>query len=135
MALIYCGEAAVTTKKCSNSLFHKVLYTAACSGVFLLITVSNAWAQQAQDNYYGSHMMWHGSWGHGWFLGPILVVVFIVLAIAVVVLLVNWLGGSKPRTGSSTSSVRDPLDILKERFARGEIDAEEYEERRRVLRE
>jgi putative membrane protein len=30
---------------------------------------------------------------------------------------------------------RTPLDILKERFARGEIDKQEYEERRRVLGE
>jgi putative membrane protein len=33
------------------------------------------------------------------------------------------------------SSGRPPLDILKERFAHGEIDKEEYEERRRVIGE
>ena len=39
-------------------------------------------------------------------------------------------GGGMPREGS----VRSAEDILKERFAQGEIDAEEYEERLRVLR-
>jgi putative membrane protein len=55
--------------------------------------------------------------------------------VVVVVLLVRWLGGpghggalhSPPRTA--------PLDILKERFAKGEIDKQEFEERRRVLDE
>jgi putative membrane protein len=30
-------------------------------------------------------------------------------------------------------SKKTPLDLLKGRFARGEIDKEEYEERRRIL--
>ena len=101
---------------------------------FLTLTVSaSAWGQQTQDDYHGAHMMWNGGWWSGMFFGPILMVAFIGIVIAVVVLLVRWLGASIPNTESSTPSIRDPLDILKERFARGEIDKDGYEERRRIL--
>jgi putative membrane protein len=47
---------------------------------------------------------------------------------------VRWLGGPWQAPGPhQTPSARTPLDILKERFARGEIDKEEFEERRRVV--
>ena len=53
------------------------------------------------------------------------------------VLLVRWTGGTWQATvpPHHTLPGRMPLDILKERFARGEIDKDEYEERRRVLGE
>ncbi|QQR93171.1 MAG: SHOCT domain-containing protein [Candidatus Iainarchaeum archaeon] len=38
-------------------------------------------------------------------------------------------------TGNSTPSARLPVEILQERFARGEIAEEEYHRRMRVLRE
>lgn len=90
------------------------------------------------DRYaYGPGMMW---WGGGWWamiFGPLFMILFLAVLIAVVVLLVRWLGG--PWQGSATphhtSPGRTPLDILKERFARGEIDKDEFEERRRVLGE
>ena len=105
------------------------------AGFLNLAVTASAWGQQPQDNYHGAHMMWNGSWWYGMFLGPILLVLFIGIVVAVVVLLVRWLGGSITNTESSTSSLRDPLDILKDRFARGEIDKDDYEERRRILRE
>ncbi len=65
--------------------------------------------------------------------GPIMMIVFIAVAVVVVVLLVRWLGG--PGHGGALPSPpgKTPLDILKERFAKGEIDKEEFEARRCVL--
>jgi len=104
-----------------------MMRTALCMTVLSWLAVPGAaWAQQT-DPYYGPHM-W-GAW-HGWFLGPIFMVLLLVGAIAVAVLLVRWLG---PHHGPAGPAGRTPLDILKERFARGEIDKVEFEERRRVL--
>ena len=66
--------------------------------------------------------------------GPLFMILILAVVIAVAVLLVRWLGG--PWQGTPAHQVPPgltPLDILKERFARGEIDQEEYESRRRVL--
>lgn len=69
--------------------------------------------------------------------GPLFMILFLAVLIAAVVVLVRWLGGPWPGAVTSHHSLpgRTPLDILKERFARGEIDKDEFEERRRVLGE
>ena len=90
----------------------------------------SAWAQANSPNY-GPHM-WDGGW-HGWFFGPIMMIVFFAVAIAIVVLLVRWLTGGAQNKVPPSSLGKSPIDILKERFARGEIDKEEFEERRQVL--
>jgi putative membrane protein len=79
-------------------------------------------------------MMW---WGGGWYgmvLGPLFMVLILAAIIALAVLLVRWIGGSSQVAGpNQVQQERAPLDILKERFARGEIGKEEFEERRQVL--
>jgi putative membrane protein len=86
---------------------------------------------QAAPGYYGDHMMWGG--GHGWFLMPLMMVFWFALLVGAVVLIVRWLGASgrveprRPKAGS------DALDILRARFAKGEIDKAEFEERRALL--
>ncbi len=88
-----------------------------------------AWAQQQGDSSYGPHMWGGGGW---MYFGPLMMIVVVAAIVVVVVLMVRWLGG----TGHAHSPPgRTPLDIRKERFARGEIDKEEFEERRRVLGE
>ena len=103
--------------------------------IAILLALANiptlALAQQPRGDYYGPHMMWDG-W-YGMFLGPLIMIVFIVIVVLVVTLVIRWLGGSVHDTGRRSLYERDAIDILKERFARGEIDKEEYEERRRVL--
>jgi putative membrane protein len=88
-----------------------------------------------QDGRYGHPMMWDGG---GWFMlfGPIMMLLFLALVVGLVVLAVRWLMSSGHGLGSQPSSPgRAPLDILKERLARGEIEVAEYEERRRALGE
>ena len=99
-------------------------------GMWLL---SPALAQQTQTPTYGSHM-WNSGW-HGWFFGPLMMIAFVIVAVVVVVFLVRFLGGAGHGTGKYERSEKTPLDILKERYAKGEIEKEEFEERQRVLDE
>lgn len=79
-------------------------------------------------------MGWYGSgaWGWGgWLVMTLMMVAFWGLVIWALVVIFR---GTRD-TGSATgASRRDPMEILDERFARGEIDTEEYHARRDALR-
>jgi putative membrane protein len=71
---------------------------------------------------------WDGAWGGGWAWFGVLHLAWWLLLIAGAVLLVRAL------SGGWTSRHDSALQILRERFARGEIDAAEYAERRKQLK-
>ena len=78
--------------------------------------------------------MMHGmNWGMGWGMG------FGWLFWLVIIGLLIWAVKSisdRPRASQPyRSSSEDALEILKKRFARGEIDEEEFEQRKRRLLE
>ncbi len=83
-----------------------------------------AWAQQRPYECWGMHYMW-GPWGIGMM---VMMLVFWGLVIVALVLGIRWLisQGREPRADSL-------LDILKKRYARGEIDNEEYEAKKREI--
>lgn len=90
-----------------------------------------ALAQQPRGSSFGH--MWNG--GPWMFVGPLIMIAFIAAVVAIIVLIVRRLGGWGPDRAPFPSRDKTPLDILKERFARGEIDKDEFEQRRRVLGE
>ncbi|HEY0699890.1 MAG TPA: SHOCT domain-containing protein [Micromonospora sp.] len=77
--------------------------------------------------WYGDHM---GGWGVT--LMVLNMVLFWALVVAGVVLLVRYLGRTRPEGGRLVGA--DAERILAERFARGEIDEEEYHSRLAAVR-
>ena len=76
----------------------------------------------------GSGMM--GGFGGFWFM-PIIMIVFWGLVIWGIVALVR--GVSSPGNSGSSNQADSALEILKRRYARGEITKQEYEERKKDL--
>ncbi len=74
----------------------------------------------------------------GWIAMISMMVVFWALVVAAGVLIFRGgVGSSRGRAETGPHdrvADRDPMDILDERFARSELDREEYEARRAVLR-
>jgi len=96
-----------------------------------------AFAQQTQQpagpwDWPGPWHMWSGGWGF-WWAFP-LIMVFMIIACVAMLLLGHRAGGSGLSHWGPARSWGDPtysaLQILNERFAKGEIQKQEYEEKK-----
>jgi putative membrane protein len=77
-------------------------------------------------------MMWNNNGWGWWVFGTLMMLVFWGGLAALVVYVVRGRGGSSRPTAEGPRA-SDARAILEERFARGEISKEEFDERRRVL--
>ena len=78
----------------------------------------------------GPGMGW--GYGMGWFW-TILMAAFWIVVIVGIVFLIRWLVISTIAGGRAARSEDSPLEILKRRYARGEIDKQEFEEKKKDL--
>ena len=122
---------------------------------FFTISALPAVAQQQQQTAptipvppYGYGHMWGGPWGWHPFMivGPIFVALAIIGIMTIFVWLVRWATRGYPFYGHGLHQShggcpccgghghgRSALGILEERFAKGEIDKAEFEEKRKLL--
>jgi len=103
-----------------------------------ILVLSNIYVHSALAQS-GSYSNWHmgrwmmGGWGTGWF-SMIFMLLFWGLIIAGLVFLIRWLIQSTGDRGySGVSMGSNAMDILKERYARGEISRDEFESMKKNL--
>jgi len=93
----------------------------------LPVAAPPAWAQTGQGPW---HMHgWGMGWGGGMVLGPLLTIGLVILLIALIVPFIRWIGAGS----AANAPTRTARDILDERYARGDIDREEYMRRRQDI--
>ncbi len=98
------------------------------AGLPMAIAAFPAYAQPYSDHPH----MWSGGWSM--IFGPLMTIVFIGATVIVVVLLIRWFSGA-PIGPTAAKTGNAPIDTLKERLARGEIDQKEFEECKKLLSE
>jgi len=77
--------------------------------------------------FYDGYSGWGAGNMMGWFGGGIMMIVFWVLFIALIVWVVREFGGKNSKSNSNA------LDILKERYAKGEMNKEEFESKKKDI--
>ena len=104
-------------------------------GFWPMLNMMGGWSSPSKVNQTNNNpMMWNFGnnpmgWGFGFFGWIFMILVWAVI-IAGIFALVRWFTGQSHNYHSHEKS---PLEILKERYAKGEIDKKEFEDRKKDL--
>ncbi|WP_341223207.1 SHOCT domain-containing protein [Loktanella salsilacus] len=107
-----------------------ILYTTATSAMAQVGEIPERFGQYN----HGHDMMWGSNqWGgFGMVLGPIFMILIVVGIVAAIIYLLRLFGVAGPAIISHAAHDR-ALALLKERYAKGEIDSTEFAERKKLL--
>lgn len=75
--------------------------------------------------YYWGNNLGYGAMSFGW--------IFMILVWVLIIVGVVFLVKSLTHSGNGVSQQNRALDVLKERYAKGEIDKKEFEEKKKDL--
>jgi len=80
---------------------------------------------------YGPGMM---GWGYGGWFSSMIEIIFLVAVVVGVFFLIRWIiSASTKQSGQESGAGDSALEILRKRYARGEINKEEFEEKKKDL--
>ncbi len=85
------------------------------------------WGYNYTPNGYGYGLM--SGWGGGWLMFVFMIFAWVIF-IALIIILIRWLLGDRVWRHSHEKTA---IDILKERYVKGEIDKKEFEEKKQDL--
>ncbi len=99
--------------------------------VLLSLGLSPSYAQWRSGGGWGC--FGPGMMGWGWGFGWIFMIIFWGLVVAGLIFLVKWLASLSRTPAPHEKSHDSALDILKQRYAKGEINKEEFDQKKRDL--
>ena len=101
-------------------------------GYFVLWLLGRTSFNAQWSDYRGGWMPGPGMMGWGWF-GWIFMIIFWGLIIVGLIFLIRWLAGLSWSRASIDKPHDSALEILKQRYAKGEINKEEFDQKKRDL--